>query len=186
MKAKIGLACLMALAAGLMAVSANAAVSVSFDAADSNIGAGLYDFTLSGAPASATLSDFNSTFTITGWAAPAVGNSASLLATRAPSAWNLTQNDSNNARWILESYTAPNNAVDGRFEVRGTPNLHGTLLWQLAWLPGNAGFTGSGNVTIGAVPESGGYGLFAVAGLLVAVIGPHWKSHRAGRHQCNT
>lgn len=152
-------------AAAIGTVSAQAAISVAFDAADSNIGAGLYDFTLSGAPTTAAFANFNSTFTLTGWAAPAIGNTASLVSTLAPSAWNVTENDSNNAKWILESYTAPNNAVDGRFQVQGTPNLHGTLTWQLAWL-GSSGSSGSGSVTIAAVPESPAYAAFTASALL--------------------
>jgi hypothetical protein len=168
---------LVLLAAALITASANAAVSVSFDAADSNIGAGLYDFTLAGAPANAVFADFNSTFTLTGWAAPAVGNNIVLVSTMAPSAWNLTQNDSNNAKWILESYTGPNNVVDGRFEVRGTPNLNGSLLWQFAW-PGDNTYTSSGNVLISAVPESEGYGPLAAAALFALVAVPSWRRLR--------
>jgi hypothetical protein len=138
---------------------------VSFDPADSNIAAGLYDFTLSGAPSTADFANFSSTFTITGWAAPAVGNSASLISTMAPSAWNVTQNDSNNAKWILQSTSSPNNLVDGRFEVGGTPNLQGSLLWQLAW-PGDNTFSSSGTVAMSVVPEVSNFGVFAALGLL--------------------
>jgi hypothetical protein len=163
---------LVLLAAALITASANGAVSVSFDATDSNIGAGLYDFTLAGAPANAVFADFNSAFTLTGWAA--VGNSIVLVSTVAPSAWNLTQNDSNNAKWILESYTGPNNVVDGRFEVRGTPNLQGSLLWQFAW-PADNTYSTSGNVIISAVPESEGYGPLAAAALFALGSVSWWR-----------
>lgn len=155
------------LALTVLSSNARAAVLVTFDQAHSNMGAGLYDFTLSGAPATATLADYNSAFTITGWAAPSIGNNITIFSTAAPSAWNLTQNDSNNAKWILESTSPPNNSVDGRFEVQAKANLHGTLLWQLAWL-GNNTYSSSGSVTIAAVPEPASYG-FLAGGVLLAL-----------------
>jgi hypothetical protein len=135
---------------------------------DSNIAAGLYDFSLSGAPSAATLANFNSTFTITGWAAPGIGNNIVLVSSVAPGAWNLTQNDSNNAKWILESTTAPNNSVDGRFEVQGKPGLSGSLTWQLAW-PGDNTYSANGPVTIAAVPEPSVFG-FSAATLLLGLL----------------
>ena len=88
-----------------------------------------------------------------------------LVSTLAPSAWNLTQNDSNNAKWILESTSSPNNVVAGRFEVRGKANLQGTLTWQFAW-PGDNTYSSSGLVTISAVPEPTSYGVLSATGLL--------------------
>lgn len=168
MKTRRRILCFL-LAISFSCASIHAAVSVTFDEADSNIGAGLYDFTLTGAPGTATLANFNSAFTITGWAAPAIGNNVTLASTLAPSAWNLTQNDSNNARWILESTTSPNNLVDGRFEVHGKANLHGTLTWQLAW-PGDSTYTSSGLVTLSAVPEPATYGMSAASALVGVVL----------------
>jgi hypothetical protein len=165
---------LILVAVGLWNGMASGAVVVSFDSAHSNAGAGLYEFTLSGAPATATLANNNSAFTITGWAAPAIGNNIILTSTQAPSAWNLTQNDSNNAKWILESTTPPNNAVDGRFEVRGKPNLHGSLLWQFAW-PGDNTYTSSGTVIISAIPEPATYGWLAASALAGLVIGEGFR-----------
>ena len=156
------------LAAALGSSPARAAVSVSFDASDSDIGAGLYDFILTGAPGNASLANYNSAVTITGWAAPGIGNDITLVSTLAPSAWNVTQNDSNNAKWILESTTAPNDVVDGRFEIQGTPNLHGSLSWQFAW-PGDNTYTSSGLITIAVVPETETCGVIA-AWLLVGLL----------------
>ncbi|HLH53105.1 MAG TPA: hypothetical protein VKY92_05760 [Verrucomicrobiae bacterium] len=165
----------MAAVAGF-ASTASAAVSLTFDAADSNIGAGLYDFLLSGAPSTATLANYNSTFTITGWAAPSIGNNQTIVSTVAPSAWNLTQNDSNNAKWILESTTSPNNVVNGRFEVQAKPNLQGTLAWQFAW-PGDNTYTTSGNVMISVVPEPAVYA-YSAAAMLLAVLGTQSRRRR--------
>jgi hypothetical protein len=166
---------LVALLLGTVAIAlhANAAVSVTFDAADSNIGTGHYDFILSGAPASAAFGDFNSTFSLLHWAS--LGNTATLQETLSPSAWNLPLNATIDvAKWTLQSYTSPNNVVDGRFEVVGTANLNGTLLWQLNW-PGNNTFSSSGNVTIGAVPEPATYGATAGLGLLALLCSSSWK-----------
>ncbi len=145
------------------------AVSVAFDPTDSNVGAGLYDFILSGAPASATLANYNSAFTITGWAAPGIGNNVTIMSTMAPSAWNLTQNDSNNAKWLLESTTAPSNSVDGRFEVQAKPGLSGSSTWQLAW-PGDNTYSASGFVFIPAVPEPAPFGVSAVVLAVLALM----------------
>ena len=170
---------LLIAALGLTAFNLPAAVSVNFDAADSNIGAGLYDFILSGAPATAAFANFNSTFTLTGWAAPAIGNNITLVSTVAPTAWNLTQNDSNNAKWILESFTPPNNSVDGRFEVRGKPGLHGSLTWQFAW-PGDNTFSSSGTVVISAVPEPTAYGLSVATVLAILLLLGACRNSRSG------
>ena len=164
---KLGLV-LLACAFGLSRT--HAAVSVSFDGADSSLGAGLYDFILSGAPASATIANYNSAFTLTGWSAPAIGNDVTLVSTRAPSAWNLTENDPNNAKWILESTSSPYNEVDGRFEVQGKANLQGVLTWQFSW-PGDNSYSGSGLVTISAIPEPAIYSALSATGLLALVIG---------------
>jgi hypothetical protein len=166
------------LAAAVIAVSANAAVTVSFDAADSNIGAGRYDFTLAGAPASAVFANYNSKFTIFGWFP--LGNSVNpLVDNLSPSAWTPSASDINDAVWVVTSYTPPNNLVDGRFEVMGTPNLHGSLSWQFAW-PADNTYTSSGKVLISVVPEPHGYGPLAAAGLLALVAVPCWGRLRTG------
>ena len=183
MKALRGMS-LLGIGLALGTFNLKAAVAVNFDAADSNIAAGLYDFTLRGAPASATLANFNSTFTLTGWAAPAIGNNLVLVSTVAPSAWNLTQNDSNNAKWILESTTAPNNSVDGRLEVRAKPGLSGSLTWQLAW-PGDNTYSANGLVTIAAVPEPSVFG-FSAATLLLGILAlGAWRTARGPAARLN-
>ena len=169
----------MVVAAGCWSSSrVEAAVSVNFDSADSNIGAGLYAFTLVGAPTTAVFGNFNSTFTITGWAAPSIGNDVVIASIQAPSAWNLPQNTSNDAEWDLQSTSPPNNVVDGLFEVQAKANLHGQLLWQLGW-PADNTYTSSGFVTISAVPEPGTYGVLTATVLLGLVIAE--RSRREAR-----
>jgi len=154
----------------LSSSSARAAVNVTFDPADSNIGAGLYAFTLSGAVSPAT---FNSTFDVFNWFV--LGNALNPLQDQsAPSGWNVTgPNDINNAQWFYQNIAG---TVNGIFKVIATPNLQGTLSWRFA----DAGNSedASGSVTITPVPEPTLYGQASAAFIVVCMVGLSSKSLR--------
>lgn len=93
-----------------------------------------------------------------------------LVATAEPSGWSLNgPNDVNSVRWYFDyqSYPTIPGGVDGTFIVQATPNLVGTINWQYA-APGQT--SGSGVVTITAVPEPASAGLLLLGlGVLVGV-----------------
>src|SRR5271163_3629258 len=92
----------LATAALLTAHSADAAIQVTFDAADSNIGEGIYAFDLSNVPASPTPA-YNSVFDFTGLANPAAGGVDNgvdpVVLMGAPTGWNYDVATPNVAEW---------------------------------------------------------------------------------------
>jgi len=154
----------------LASATVRAAVNVTFDHADSNIGAGLYAFTLSGAVQPAT---FNSTFDVFNWFL--LGNTLNPLQDQsAPSGWNVTgPNDINNAQWFYQNTAG---LVNGVFEVIATPNLHGTLSWRFA----DSGHSEnvSGTVTITSVPEPASYAKASAALMISSILGFGTKGFR--------
>jgi hypothetical protein len=150
-----------------VANSANAAIQFTFDATDSNIGAGIYAFDLSGVP---TLPTYNSDFSLQYWnlLSPSPGNTLNPVEDfAAPSGWNASNNSEGTALWYFENTSG---AYNGTFEVKATPNLYGTLDWTLA-VSGISADDASGTVTIAAVPEPAEYGAFCgLVGLVFATV----------------
>lgn len=72
-----------------------------------------------------------------------------LVSQASPSGWNLNNNTIDVAKWFFENTFGP---ADGIFEVKATPNLSGTIDWNLA-VPGINSETANGKVTIAPVPE---------------------------------
>jgi hypothetical protein len=158
------------LALTLCAMSARAAIEVTFDPTDSDIAAGQYDFVLSGVPTSPAPT-YNSVFDIYDWAAPGIGNTLNpIQSDSSPSGWNLPSNDSNNARWDFENTSG---AVNGLFVVTASPNLQGTLSWTLE-VPGITQDNASGTVAV-AIPEPQTYATWAAFALGFLAIAPRWK-----------
>jgi len=147
---------ILASAALLAAHSVEAAIQVTFDAANSNIGAGIYTFDLLNVPTS-PIPAYNSVFDFTGLAKPAAGGIYNALdpvvSKGAPTGWNYDVTTPNVAEWYFDNTAG---AVNGIFENQMTPNLSGTINWQLA-VPGNNADTAIGTVAI-TVPEPGQYG----------------------------
>jgi len=136
----VALAAMGMVAAG----SANAAIQVTFDAAASNIGAGQYDFTITGITAVPT---YDSTFELLYFST--IGNKQSPLGeVSAPTGWDAGPATIDLAEWYFQS-TAGN--YNGNFDITATPNLKGNITWDLAI---SGGTSASGTVYIGAVPES--------------------------------
>jgi hypothetical protein len=155
-------------AVGMLAAgSARAVIYVNFDLGLSDIGAGSYAFDLGGVATSPTPT-YNSQFTLYNFST--IGNVLNpVVATAEPSGWSLNgPNDVNSVRWYFhyQSYPTIPGGVDGTFIVQATPNLLGTINWQYA-APGQP--SGSGTVTIAAVPEPASAGLLLLG--LVALVG---------------
>ena len=144
---------LFLLAASASILRANGAITVAFDSADSNVGAGLYAFRLSGVPVSPTPT-FNAEFDLLNFFT--IGNTANpLQATSSPTGWSLNgPNDINSVRWYFQNTSG---AVNGIFEITGTPNLHGDVTWRFAD-PGHANVVGTANISAFA-PEPASFGL---------------------------
>src|ERR1700677_3770730 len=128
------------------ASSVNAAIEVSFDATDSNIGNGIYAFDLSGVT---TTPSFNSVFELLNWTF--IGNSATIGNDGAPSGWIFDTGNTSLAQWDFDN---PSGSANGIFEVTATPNLQGTIKWNLE-VPDPGSETANGTVTIASVPEPG-------------------------------
>ena len=147
-------------AIGLVAAgSANAAIQVTFDAAASNIGAGQYDFTITGITAVPT---YDSTFELLYFST--IGNKQSPLGeVSAPTGWDAGPATIDLAEWYFQS-TAGN--YNGNFDITATPNLKGNITWDLAI---SGGASASGTVYIGAVPESSVTGVCTGAAALLPI-----------------
>ncbi len=160
---------LVVAAASLLAAhSAQAAIDVTFDVADSNIGAGIYAFDLSGVMVPPTPT-YQSEFDLTELANPAPGGVHNTMIpvgiNGEPTGWNFYQSTESEVQWYFDNTSG---AVNGTFVIDASANLSGTLDWQLA-VPGITADNASGTVTI-AVPEPGQYGLgagLAAFGLIV-------------------
>lgn len=161
----------------LAAGSAPAAINATFDAADSNVGAGIYVFDLSGVmtPPPPT---FESTFDFTGLANPAVGGVHNTQdpvdVIFNPSGWNMNQSTLNEVQWYFENTSG---GVNGAFEIQASPNLSGTFNWQLS-VPGLSQDNANGTITI-AVPEPIQYGFVGGAAALGLVAFSGWRRSRS-------
>jgi hypothetical protein len=156
----------------LAACSAKAAIDVTFDSADSNIGAGLYAFDLSGVPTTPTPT-YESQFELYNFDNPTgIQNMLDpLVADSSPTGWSANgPNDINSVRWYFDYETWPTvpGAVDGTFVVQATPNLNGTLNWNFAD-SGNSEDV-SGTATIVATPEPTSVGCLLLGSGILAVI----------------
>lgn len=156
------------------ALEAGAAISVSFDSANSNVGAGIYAFDLSGAISPGTVNA--TTFNVQGWY-NIDGNQLSGLSPVqsgsqlvAPAGWTQSNFDGyNNAVYY---YEAAGQAVNGTFEINAPANLTGSLTWIFNDSGNNESISGTVNISQSAVPEPSTCG--AVAGslaLLFTVLG---------------
>ncbi len=160
----------------LAAGSAHAAIDVTFDAADSNISAGIYAFDLTGVmtPPPPT---FESVFDFTDLANPAAGgvhntqNPVGVISN--PTGWNMYQTTLSEVQWYFENTSG---GVDGTFKIQASPNLSGTLDWQLS-VSGISQDNGSGTVTI--VPEPMEYGFVGGAAALGLVVFSGWRRSRS-------
>jgi hypothetical protein len=146
-----------------VASSASAAIQFTYDATDSNVGAGIYAFNLSGVP---TLPTVLSDLSLQYWdlLSPSPGNTLNPVGDfAAPSGWNASNNSEGTALWYFENTSG---AFNGTFKVQATANLYGPLMWTIA-VSGIPADNASGNVTIAAVPEPAEYGLICgLAGLV--------------------
>ena len=145
----------------IAASSASAAIQLAYDAAASNVGAGIYAFQLSGVPSS-PFPSYNSTLEVQDFSV--IGNTQNPLQTpSAPSGWNYSIMTVNTAEWYFENTSG---TVNGVFDVKGTPNLQGSLMWDFE--DSGHGENVSGYVSITPVPEPEAYsmigGSFALLG----------------------
>jgi hypothetical protein len=157
--------------------SSNAAIEVTFDAADSSISSGLYAFDLSGVTLAAGNGSYNSDFVLQYWTllSPAPGNTLDpLVSEGSPSAWNLNNNSEDVAEWYLEN-TSGN--ANGTFVVQATPNLYGSITWTLQMPDPSTDI--SGTVNIVPVPEPAT--LFAGVAALCCALVPYRKGFSSRR-----
>jgi len=139
--------------------SANAAIQVTFDAADSNIATGHYDFDLTGLTAVPT---YNSTFELLDLSL--IGNTQSPMGeVSSPSGWVSGSANIDLTEWYFQNTSG---SYNGFFDITATSNLKGTIDWNLA-VPG--GTSDNGTVYIGAAPESPATGMFMGCGALTPI-----------------
>jgi hypothetical protein len=139
--------------------SANSQGYVSFDAADSDVGAGLYYFDLTGVDTSQLV---GSPFALSGFTA--IGNTQTLGSVLSPSGWHdFPYNDTDQALYQRNPLST---IYNGLFEISATPNLTGTIDWSFGDV---GGIPLSGTATIASVPEPETLALIGIAvALLVA------------------
>src|SRR5579863_3601794 len=98
----------------LAAASANASITLTFDAADSNIAAGHYDFTLAGITATPT---FNSTFELLNFSLIGSTSANPIATASAPSGWVFDSSGSlafNQIEWLFQNTSG---AFNGNFDI---------------------------------------------------------------------
>jgi hypothetical protein len=122
------LAAIAALAIG-SGVRAGAAIQLTYVAADSNVGAGVYAFDLTGVPTSPTPT-YNSDFELEYFST--IGNTVTLSSDGAPTGWNPGIYNTSVAEWYFQNTSL---LVNGIFEVQASPNLNvngGMIFWDYA------------------------------------------------------
>jgi hypothetical protein len=157
---------IMVVVVGLAAASsAKAAISITFDAAASNVGAGLYDFQLNetlGTP------DYGSTFFLDNWP-----GSTPLGIVSAPTGWTTLYDTSSLAEW---EWTASSGSPNGIFVVKTTPNLDVTIEAQLSSDDLGGGAV-SDTVYVATVPEPAQCGF--ACGVMGLVFSTIWGLRRS-------
>jgi hypothetical protein len=128
------------------ASSTKAAIEVTFDPTDSNVSTGIYAFDLSGLT---TTPSFNSVFELLNWTL--IGNSATIANQGQPTGWTFDTGNTSLAEWFFQNTSGSYNGV---FEVKATPDLHGSIKWNLE-VQSPSSETANGTVNIPAVPEPG-------------------------------
>ena len=140
---------------------------VSFNAANSDVGAGLYHFDLTGVTI-ISFPSFDSSiqlsvggpFSFSGFAA--IGNTQTLGSVLSPSGWHdFPYNDTDSALYQLNQFSW---VYNGTFVLSATPNLTGTIDWSFGGLNGTPL---SGTVTITSVPEPTPLALFNITVVLL-------------------
>lgn len=167
---KLSKGILVAVALTLFAAhSASAQGYVSFDAAASDVGAGLYCFDLTGVTiisypgiGSSIQLSVGSPFSFSSFAA--IGNTQNLGAISSPSGWHSFPNtDTDGALYQLNQLSW---VYNGTFEISATPNLSGTIDWSFGGLNGTPL---SGTATITSAPEPTSLALFSIAVVLLVI-----------------
>ena len=156
-KARVILLALMGV--GQAVISASAAITLTFDSANSNVGNGLYAFDLAGV-ATSPVPTFNSEFQF--FQVFTIGNSVNpIQVIKSPSGWSLSgPNDINTAQWFFQNTSGD---VNGLFEFRASPNLHGTISWRYLD-PAHQSITSTISIPFAVVPEPT---IFGIAGGVV-------------------
>jgi hypothetical protein len=162
------------LVAAVLTLSATHSTSaqgyVSFDAANSDVGAGLYYFDLTGVTivsypgiGSSIQLSVGGPFAFSGFAA--IGNTQTLGSVSSPSGWHdFPYNDTDGALYQLNQLSW---VYNGTFEISATPNLSGTIDWSFGGLNGTPL---SGSTTITSAPEPTSLALFSIAVVLLVGI----------------
>lgn len=147
--------------------SAKSQGTVSFDAADSDFGAGLYYFDLTdvtivsvGIPG--VQLSVGSPFAFSNFAA--LGNTDTLGTVSSPSGWHSFPNtDTDEVQYQLNQLSR---VYNGTFVISASPNLDGTINWSFG---GVGGPPLSGTVTIAPAPEPAALALFGIGAVLFII-----------------
>jgi len=142
---------------------------VSFDSADSNPGAGIYSFLLSGVSLDMAGSPYQlSDFTLSGFSA--AGNTQALEPI-GPSDWGFIGSDMDTIQYQPSVVISDLN-LNGPLEVSATPNLSGSIAWSFDFfiVPGSpVPPSFSGTVSIDTVPEPSSLALISIATTLLII-----------------
>ena len=150
--------------------SASAQGYISYDAADSDVGAGLYYFDLTGVTivsypgiGSGIQLSVGGPFEFSGFAA--IGNTQTLGSVSSPSGWHdFPYNDTDSALYQLNQLSW---VYNGTFEISATPNLSGSIDWSFGGLNGTPL---SGTAVITSAPEPTSLAFFGIAAVLLVGI----------------
>jgi hypothetical protein len=142
---------------------------VSFDSADSNPGAGIYSFFLSGVSLDMAGSPYQlSDFTLSGFSA--AGNTQALEPI-GPSDWGFIGSDIDTIQYQPSVVISDLN-LNGPLEISTTPNLSGSITWSFDFfiVPGSpVPPTISGDVSISSVPEPSSVTLIGITVMLLVI-----------------
>src|ERR1035441_662725 len=135
---------------------------VSFDSADSNPGAGIYSFLLSGVSSDMAGSPYQlSDFTLSGFSA--AGNTQTLRMVAGPSAWGLVASDTGVMQFQVSPFFS---GLNGVLKISATPNISGSITGSFGfWLVIGSPVppTISSTVSVNPVPEPSSFTLIGVA-----------------------